>query len=218
MDYIFVGETIEITVSIQRFGQSGIGEDAPVTLEVVHPIGFVMETFAFDTNLLTGGQSYNHLLTWTPTAAHSILNTTTNDLSGGLILRGTVAFADDDKNTNDQREKTVPVAIAANTMEDWSQTANPQFLSGKYPAQGGDAVATGSWQTDATSSAAGNKHWRHSAPGSNYPSNAEATRLVYARYQTGNSCDTDSPDPGMTGVYGVYLCRMLFYSNEYVSS
>jgi len=45
MDYIFVGETIEITVSIQRFGQSGIGEDAPVTLEVVHPIGFVMETF-----------------------------------------------------------------------------------------------------------------------------------------------------------------------------
>ena len=218
MDYIFVGETIEITVSIQRFGQSGIGEDAPVTLEVVHPIGFVMETFAFDTNLLTGGQSYNHLLTWTPTAAHSILNTTTNDLSGGLILRGTVAFADDDKNTNDQREKIVPVAISANTMEDWSQTANPQFLSGKYPAQGGDAVATGSWQTDATSSAAGNKHWRHSAPGSNYPSNAEATRLVYARYMTGNSCDTDAPDPGMTGVYGVYLCRMLFYSNEYISS
>ena len=218
MDYIFIGETIEITVTVQRFGQSGIGEDAPVRLDVVHPIGFVMESFNFNTNLLTGGQSYNHLLTWTPSAAHSVLNTTTNDLSGGLILRATVAFADDDKNTNDEREKVVPVAVAANSMEDWSQTGNAQFLSGKYPAQGGDAFATGSWQTDATSSAAGNKHWRHSAAGSNYPSNAEATRLVYARYMAGNSCDTDAPDAGMTGVYGVYLCRMLFYSNEYVSS
>ena len=103
-------------------------------------------------------------------------------------------------------------------MEDWASTPNPQFLSGKYPADGGDAIAAGSWQTDATSSAAGNKHWRHSSPGSNYPSNAEATRLVYARYMTGNSCDTDANDPGMTQIYQAYLCRVLFYSNEFVSS
>lgn len=218
MDYIFIGETVEVTVTVQRFGQSGIGEDAPVSLDVVHPIGFVMESFNFNTNLLTGGQSYNHVIQWTPTAAHSVLNTTTNDLSGGLILRATVAFSDDDKNTNDVREKTVPVAVAADLMEDWAAKPGPQFLSGKYPASGGDAIATGSWQTDATSSAAGSKHWRHSSPGSNYPSNAEATRLVHARYMQGNSCDTDAPDPGLTGAYGVYICRMLFYSNEFVSS
>ena len=218
MEYIFINQDIEVTVSIQRYGQSGIGEEAPVRLDVVHPIGFVMESFNFNTNLLTGGQSYNHVIKWTPTAAHSILNTTTNDLSGGLILRATVTFDDDDKNENDQRDKIVPVAVNANTMEDWAATPNAQFISGKYPADGGDAIATGSWQTDATSSAAGNKHWRHSSPGSNYPSNAEATRLVYARYMTGNSCDTDANDPGLTQIYQAYLCRVLFYSNEFVSS
>jgi len=218
VDYIFIGQTIEVTVAIQRFGQSGIGEEAPVQLDIVHPVGFVMESFSFDTTLLTGGQSYNHLLKWTPSAAHSILNTSTNDLHGGLILRATVTFADDNTNANDQREKVVPVAVSANTMEDWAATPAPQFLSGKYPAEGGDAVAAGSWQTDATTSAVGSKHWRHSSPGSNYPSNAEATRLVHARYMQGNSCDTDAPDPGMTFVYQAYLCRILFYSNEFVSS
>ena len=218
MEYIFINQDIEVTVSIQRYGQSGIGEEAPVRLDVVHPIGFVMESFNFNTNLLTGGQSYNHIIKWTPTAAHSILNTTTNDLSGGLILRATVTFDDDDKNENDQRDKIVPVAVNANTMEDWAATPNAQFISGKYPADGGDAIATGSWQTDATSSAAGNKHWRHSSPGSNYPSNAEASRLVYARYMTGNSCDADANDPGLTQIYQAYLCRVLFYSNEFVSS
>jgi hypothetical protein len=218
MEYIFIDETIEVTVSLQRYGTSAISRDAPVTLEVVHPVGFVMETFSFITNPLTGGQSYNYQVEWAPTAAHSILNTTTNDLSGGLILRATVAYDDDDKNANDMREKTVPVAVTANAMEDWSATAGPQFLSGKYPAAGGDAIAAGSWQTDATTSAAGSKHWRHSAPGSNYPSSAEATRLVYARYMTGNSCDTDASDPGMTQIYQAYLCRVLFYSNDFVSS
>ena len=43
--------------------------------------------------------------------------------------------------------------------------------------------------------------------------------MVHARYMTGNSCDTDAPDAGLTqNVYGAYICRMLFYSNEFVSS
>ena len=218
MNYIFINQAIEITVSVQRYGQSGIGEAAPVRLDIVHPIGFVMESFTFNTNLLTGGQSYNHIVQWTPTAAHSILDTATNDLSGGLILRGTVLFDGDDRNENDKREKVIPVAVASNKMEEWASTTAPQFLSGKYPADGGDAFATGSWQTDSTTSAAGVKHWRHSAPGSNYPSNAEATRLVYARYMQGNSCDSDAPDTGLTQIYLADLCRILFYSNDFVSS
>ncbi|MGB0612462.1 MAG: hypothetical protein ACPGMW_07535, partial [Poseidonia sp.] len=218
VDYIFIDQTVEVTISVQRFGGSAIPDEAPVALDIVHPIGFVMESFNFFTNPLTGGQSYNHIVEWTPTAAHSVLNTTTNDLSGGLILRATVNFDDDDKNTNDQREKTLPVAIAANAMEDWSATLGPQFISGKYPADGGDAESTGSWQTDATTSANGAKHWRHSSAGSNYPSNAEATRLVHARYMSGNSCDTDAADTGLTLVYQAYICRIAFYSNEFVSS
>ncbi|MDP6200494.1 MAG: hypothetical protein QF531_06935, partial [Candidatus Poseidonia sp.] len=218
MDYIFIGQSVEVTVSVQRYGTSAIQEEAPVSLDIVHPIGFVMESYSFDTPLMTGGQTYNHNLVWTPSAAHSILNTTTNDLSGGLILRAAVMFSGDDRNENDQREKAVPVAIASNAMESTAAIAAPQFFSGKYPADGGDATAAGSWETDSTSSAAGSVHWRHSSPGSNYPSNAEATRLVHARYQTGTTCDTDANDPGLTFVEGIYICRILFYSNEFVSS
>ena len=219
VDYIFMNQPVEITISVQRFGASGIGDASPVSVDIVHPVGFVMESFDFTTSPLTGGQSYNHIIEWTPTAAHSILNTSTNDLTGGLIIRAVANFADDDKNENDDREMSVPVAVSANKMESTAAVASPQFFTGKYPADGGDATAAGSWETDSTSSAAGSVHWRHSAPGSNYPSNAEATRLVHARYMTGNSCDTDAPDAGLTqNVYGAYICRMLFYSNEFVSS
>ena len=219
VDYIFMNQPVEITISVQRFGASGIGDASPVSVDIVHPVGFVMESFDFTTSPLTGGQSYNHIIEWTPTAAHSILNTSTNDLTGGLIIRAVANFADDDKNENDDREMSVPVAVSANKMESTAAVASPQFFTGKYPADGGDATAAGSWETDSTSSAAGSVHWRHSAPGSNYPSNAEATRLVHARYMTGNSCDTDAPDAGLTqNVYGAYICRILFYSNEFVSS
>ena len=99
------------------------------------------------------------------------------------------------------------------------QSPGPGFISGKYPADGGDAIGGGSWQTDSTTSAAGSQHFRHSAPGSNYPSSAEATRLVYARQgAAGGQCDTDVLDPGITQVYQTWLCRMLFYSNDFVSS
>ena len=218
VDYIFMDRTIEVTVAVQRFGASGIGDTAPVSVDIVHPIGFIMESFDFTTNPLTGGQSYNHVFSWSPSAAHSILNTSTNDLSGGLIVRAVVNFADDDKNANDQREMTVPVAVGSDKMDDF-QSPGPGFISAKYPADGGDATSGGSWQTDATSSAAGSKHFRHSAPGSNYPSNAEATRLVHARQGAGGGqCDTDALDPGMTQIYQTWLCRVLFYSNEFVSS
>lgn len=218
MDYVFIGETIEITITVQRFGASGIGDEAPVALDVVHPVGFVMQSFAFTTSPLTGGQSFNQVVEWTPTAAHSILNTSTNDLSGGLILRASVNFADDDRNANDQRDKIVPVAVGADDMDAF-QSPGPGFISGKYPADGGDAIAAGSWQTDSTTSAAGSQHFRHSSPGSNYPSSAEATRLVYARQGAGGGqCDTDVLDPGITQVYQTWLCRMLFYSNDFVSS
>ena len=218
MDYVFIGETIEITITVQRFGASGIGDEAPVSLDVVHPVGFVMQSFAFTTSPLTGGQSFNQVVEWTPTAAHSILNTSTNDLSGGLILRASVNFDDDDRNANDERDKIVPVAVGADDMDAF-QSPGPGFISGKYPADGGDAVAAGSWQTDSTASAAGSQHFRHSSPGSNYPSSAEATRLVYARQGAGGGqCDTDVLDPGITQVYQTWLCRMLFYSNDFVSS
>ena len=219
MDYIFMDRTIDVTIAVQRFGASGIGDSAPVSVDIVHPVGFIMESFDFTTNPLTGGQSFNQVFTWSPSAAHSILNTSTNDLSGGLIIRASVNFADDDKNANDQRDMTVPVAVNSDKMDDFPTNGNPGFISGKYPADGGYAESAGSWETDSTSSAEGSKHWRHSTPGSNYPSNAEATRLVHARLATSNTCDTDAPATGLIQVYGgAPICKLLFYSNEFVSS
>ena len=135
VDYIFMDKTVEVTITVQRFGASGIGDEAPVSLDVVHPVGFVMESFAFTTTPLTGGQSFNQVVKWTPTAAHSILNTTTNDLSGGLILRASVTFDDDDRNANDQRDEIIPVAVDADDLDAF-QSPGPGFISGKYPADG----------------------------------------------------------------------------------
>ena len=218
MDYIFVDTAIEIKVTVQRFGTGAIGETAPVMLEVIHPIGFIMETYTWNTGPLTGGQQDVYSMSWTPTAAHSILNTTTNDLTGGLILRATVAFGDDSRNENDVKDETVPIAITSDIF-DGTTTGDSTFFSGKYPSAGGGAVAAGSWVTDSGASAAGASHWRHSSAGSNYPSNAEATRLINCHLMAGQTCGVDSVlDGEISNIYGQYLCRSLFYSNEYVSS
>ena len=211
MDYIFVDTAIEIKVTVQRFGTGAIGETAPVMLEVIHPIGFIMETYTWNTGPLTGGQQDVYSMSWTPTAAHSILNTTTNDLTGGLILRATVAFGDDSRNENDVKDETVPIAITSDIF-DGTTTGDSTFFSGKYPSAGGGAVAAGSWVTDSGASAAGASHWRHSSAGSNYPSNAEATRLINGHLMAGQTCGVDSVlDGEISNIYGQYLCRSLFY-------
>ena len=218
LDYIFIDTAIEVKITVQRFGTGAIGESAPVMLEVVHPIGFVMETYTWNTAPLTGGQQDVYSMSWTPTAAHSILNTSTNDLTGGLILRATVAFSDDSRNENDAKDETVPIAVTSDIF-DGTTTGASTFFSGKYPASGGGAVAAGSWETDSGASAVGTKHWRHSAEGSNYPSSAEATRLINGHLMTGQTCGVDSVlDGEISNIYQQYLCRSLFYSNEYVSS
>ena len=52
VDYIFMDKTVEVTITVQRFGASGIGDEAPVSLDVVHPVGFVMESFTFTLSLI----------------------------------------------------------------------------------------------------------------------------------------------------------------------
>ena len=223
LDYIFVDESIEVKVTVQRFGTGAIGETAPVTLEVLHPIGFVMETYTWNTNPLTGGQQDVHVMPWSPTAAHSILNTSTNDLTGGLILRASVAFGDDTRNENDVRDETVPVAISSDPF-DGANSGSSIYISGKYPAAGGgaDVFNAGSWQTDdgtTGASAVGSKHWRHSTPGSNYPSSAEATRLVNVFKSNDGQCGPEATlDGELSQLEQIYICRKLFYTNEYVST
>ncbi len=218
IDYIFELAPIEISMSIVRGGSSLSAKATNATLEVVHPIGFVMETYSWNSGDLIGGQGASVSYVWTPTAAHSILNTTTNDLSGGLILRATVSFPGDDRNDNDEMEKAVPVAIAEDIFDGWAGAGKLSFLSARYPVNGGDATAAGSWQDD-TGAAIGSKHWRHSAPGgSDYPSSAN-DRLVNMYQVSDGQCGVDGQiDAGMSQTYQMWVCRKQFFSSNYVSS
>ncbi|MEC8266194.1 MAG: hypothetical protein VXZ95_01750, partial [Candidatus Thermoplasmatota archaeon] len=78
MPYVFMDESVEITVEVRRLGNAQLGKSAPVTLEVVHPIGYVMQTWSWNTSELIGsiGSDTNSVV-WTPDVAHSILNTST---------------------------------------------------------------------------------------------------------------------------------------------
>jgi len=218
IDYIFELTPIEVSMSIVRGGSSLSAKATNATLEVVHPIGFVMETFSWNSGDLIGGQGASASFEWTPTAAHSILNTTTNDLSGGLIIRATVSFSGDDRNENDQMEKAVPIAIAEDVFDGWAGAGKLSFLSARYPVGGGDATGTGSWQDD-TGAAIGSKHWRHSAPGgSDYPSSAN-DRLVNMYQVSDGQCGVDGQiDAGMSQTYQMWVCRKQFFSSNYISS
>ena len=93
MPYLFMDESVEITVEVRRLGNAQLGKSAPVTLEVVHPIGYVMQTWTWNTSELLGSiGSDSASVVWTPDVAHSILNTTTNELHRGLVLRASVEF------------------------------------------------------------------------------------------------------------------------------
>ena len=219
VEYVFEQASIEISMSIVRGGTQSIAKTTNATLEIIHPIGFVMETFSWTSGDLTGQQGDTESFVWTPSAAHSILDTTTNDLSGGVILRATVSYPGDDRNDNDQMERSVPVAIAKDIFDGWAGPTQLTFLSARYPAGGGDATGAGSWEDD-TGGAVGAKHWRHSAPGgsSDYPSNAN-DRLVNTYYSQTNQCGPEGLlDQSLIPIYGSYVCKKQFYSSNYISS
>ena len=219
VEYLFEGDSIEISMEIQRGGSSFSGKSSAAMLQIVHPIGYVMETFTWTSGDLIGGQKASETFVWTPTAAHSILNTTTNDLSGGLIIQAMVDKDSngDDRNENDMLEKTVPIAIMKDPFD--GTTIQPStFMSARYPVDGGDATGQGSWE-DLSGGAVGSKHWGNAASGNNYPSNAH-DRLVHSFYSTnGQNCGPNAQlDPGMSQAYQYYICRNIFYASNYIST
>ena len=89
--------------------------DAVATMEVWHPIGFVVATW---TGIFLFPVA-NHLSTleWTPEAAHSHLSDD-GTLSGGYILRGSVdAGVLDSNDANDVYDENIIVAIYHDRVE-----------------------------------------------------------------------------------------------------
>ena len=109
--YLLQNDEIEVIVTVYKDGSvTGTQKQTDAKLEIVHPIGFVIETFTWTTDLMPGGGKDENTILWNPQVAHSVLNTTTNELTGGLILRASVNFTNDDRNDNDIMEKQVPIA------------------------------------------------------------------------------------------------------------
>ncbi|MGA0380030.1 MAG: hypothetical protein ACO3NJ_04400 [Candidatus Poseidoniaceae archaeon] len=218
VDYLIMGQAVEVIVQVQLGGSSLTGKSAEVQIEIVHPIGYVIESSNFTTPDLLGGQQNEGSYTWTPVIAHSILNTTTNDLGGGLIVRASVLYSNDNINGNDVMEKAVPVAIMKDKFDGTTLAVeSPTFISGRYPSSGGDATGAGSWQTD-TGGPEGTDHWRHSNPGADYPSGAH-DRLVHMFFPAGGQCGAlGQLDPGMSQTYQTYVCRKTFFAGEFIST
>ena len=218
VDYLVMGQEVEVAVRVKLGGSSLTGKSAEVLVEIVHPIGFVVESSNFTTPDLLAGQSHEVSYLWTPMIAHSILNTSTNDLTGGLIVRGTVLYSADDRNENDMLEQAVPVAIMKDKFDGTTLSVeSPTFISGRYPVGGGDATGGGSWQTD-TGGPEGTDHWRHSNPGADYPSGAH-DRLVHMFFPSGGQCGAlGQLDPGMSQSYQTWICRKTFFAGEFIST
>lgn len=218
VDYLVMGQEIEITVEVQRLGNQFTGRTAMGMIEIVHPIGYVIESYNWTTAELVGQQKSEGSYVWMPMIAHSILNTTTNDLNGGLIVRASVLYSGDNLNDNDVLEQAVPIAIMKDKFDGTTLAAEtPTFISGRYPQSGGDATGSGSWQTD-TGGPEGTDHWRHSNPGGDYPSGAH-DRLVYMFFPSGGQCGAQGQlDAGLTNTYQFPVCRKIFFSGEFIST
>jgi hypothetical protein len=102
IDYVVKGEPIGIEIGVARRGTGLIGNDVSVLFEIVHPIGYIIDSFAWVESDMRAGTSRLHDVEWTPTVAHSILNTSTNELTGGIILRVSVDYPVDDQNSSTQ--------------------------------------------------------------------------------------------------------------------
>ena len=193
--YVTKGDIVDISVEIKRGGSSLQGANATVMVEMVHPIGFVMNSTSWQTTPLLGSQSYTDSFQWEAFVAHSHLNVSTNELSGGVIIRATVMNPSDDRNDNDVMEMELPVALSRDDMDAEGDPRDqalpaasiPTFYGGEYPLDGSDATGIGIWQEDNSASAVGDANWRHSNSGSDYPS-ASRSRLVFAFRGANSNC------------------------------
>lgn len=215
--YIFAGMTLPIDVTVQRAGSSATSQSALVTVEAIHPIGYVDWSVNWTATDLFGGQQDSNEYLWSPSAAHSEL--INDSLEGGWIIRATIEYIGDTKNDDDVMELRMPVAFDSDPMEETSTSGSLTFLPLAYQS-GGDAESAGAWQIDDGGSV-GSKHWRHSDPGSNYPSGRNADRLVRGYWpatapQSGG-CNQDAQEPGAPAVYSYYYCKRQLYTIDYVS-
>ena len=86
MLYVTKGDIVDISVEIKRGGSSLQGANATVMVEMVHPIGFVMNSTSWQTTPLLGSQSYTDSFQWEAFVAPPPQRSTTNSLVEYLFV------------------------------------------------------------------------------------------------------------------------------------
>jgi uncharacterized membrane protein len=240
VEYILKSQSIELNVTFQQAGQDFSSKTAMSTIEVWHPIGFMVTSWSFNITL-SGGQTTYQSIDWSPDAAHSILDAN-GSLTGGYSIRGTVDAGTLDTNeANDVFEKTLPVSIYASKTDsavcgdpDGDGTVNcpnqlmagsPQFVSLGYDSSD-VADNFGHWQADSDGGAEGStRHFRASTPGASSYSANRNDRFHFAWFSSSaGTCD----DPGhglgygqyndaLTQTYGNTVCTVQIQGYDYVS-
>jgi uncharacterized membrane protein len=240
VEYILKSQSIELNVTFQQAGQDFSTKTAMSTIEVWHPIGFMVTAWSFNITL-SGGQTAYESVTWSPDAAHSILDAN-GSLAGGYSIRGTVDAGTLDTNeANDMLEKTLPVSIYASKTDsavcgdpDGDGNANcpnqlmagsPQFVSLGYDAT--DVVDNlGHWQADSSGGAEGStRHFRASTPGASSYSANRNDRFHFAWFSSlAGTCDEPGHGLGygqyndaLTQSYGNTVCTVQIQGYDYVS-
>ena len=241
VDYMFARQVIELSFTFQNAGTSLTPANAVLTMEVWHPIGFVVKSWTANISI-AGGQSTIETVEWTPEAAHSHLSDD-GTLSGGYILRGSVdAGVLDGNDANDVYDENIIVAIYHDKVENAlcgdtdgdgsydcpnALSANvPMWIGAGYEVGNDNAVKDeGQFQmvSPTSNSAEGSKHLQIAKDTGVYISNRH-DRMRWAWLTSTQSCD----DPGhglgygeldgvLSPVYNVNICKIQIKGFDFVS-
>jgi uncharacterized membrane protein len=229
--YAIRATPLQIEITFKQAGESLSTRTALASLQIWHPVGFMVEEWSVNLSL-NGGQTFIFTKVWTPDASHSVLDDGGN-LSGGYIIRGVVdAGLSEEKPENDVVDENLPIAIAYNPMDRGACATcsgglgynNLVFASIGYESGTNTMDGYGPWRIDNSSSADGTAHWRHSVPGQQYESLANDWLLWGWFVPQGTGCD----DPGhglgygvldndITALYGYPFCRASVQGYDYIS-
>ena len=203
-EYLIKGTPIQINVTFIQLGFQPTQVTANATLQIWHPIGFMIKEWKFNVSL-AGSQSDRLDFVWIPNTAHSTLNDE-GLLGGGMVIVGLVDAGLQDGNTDNNRvEREVPVAAwyddmdngncgdeggegkyCTNTPQGYGRPTwfgagyeqNGQTLDGDFP--------TGTWRMENNNSANGDWHWKVSGDDSNRYASNRYDRLHWAWVTTSN--------------------------------
>ena len=203
-EYLIKGNAIQVNVTFIQLGFQPTPVTANATLQVWHPIGFLITEWNFNVTL-SSSQSDRLGFIWTPNTAHS---TVTDDglLSGGMVLVGLVDAGLQDGNVDNNRfERVVPVAAWSDDLENGycadegeegkyctntpQGYGRPTWFGAGYESNGvtvdGD-FPTGTWRMEDSSSATGEWHWKVSGNDSNRYASNRYDRIHWGWITTSN--------------------------------